>query len=47
LVRRLGDAGFVDGTVPTGSAGTMATLMDRFLDAAAAMPVGGGDPPVE
>lgn len=46
LVRRLGDAGFVDGTVPTGSAGTMATLMDRFLDAAAAMPVS-SDPPIE
>jgi len=47
LVRRLGDAGFVDGTVPTGSAGTMANLMDRFLDAAAAMPISGSDPPVE
>ncbi|MDB5363359.1 MAG: hypothetical protein JWO51_4656 [Rhodospirillales bacterium] len=40
LVRRLGDAGFVDGAVPTGGAGTMANLMDRFLDAAAAIPAG-------
>jgi len=38
LVRRLADAGFADGAVPTGEAGTMATLADRFLDAAAGMP---------
>jgi len=38
LVRRLADAGFVDGAVPTGEAGTMATLADRFLDAAAGLP---------
>ena len=35
LVRRLAGAGFVDGAVPTGEAGTMAQLMNRFLDAAA------------
>ena len=38
LVRRLADAGFVDGAVPRGEAGTMATLADRFLDAAAGIP---------
>ena len=38
LVRRLADAGFVDGAVPSGEAGTMATLADRFLDAAASIP---------
>lgn len=35
LVRRLAGAGFVDGAVPSGEAGTMAELMGRFLDAAA------------
>ena len=44
LVRRLADAGFVDGAVPTEEAGTMAGLMDRFLDAAAALPSGATDP---
>ncbi len=38
LVRRLAGAGFVDGAVPTGEAGTMAELMGRFLDAAAGPP---------
>jgi hypothetical protein len=44
LVRRLADAGFVDGAVPRGEAGTMATLADRFLDAAASIPP---EPPPE
>ena len=35
LVRRLAGAGFTDGAVPIGEAGTMAGLMNRFLDAAA------------
>ncbi|GGF49048.1 hypothetical protein GCM10011611_64290 [Aliidongia dinghuensis] len=35
FLRRLADRGFVDGAVPTGSAGTMAELMGRFLAVAA------------
>lgn len=35
LVRRLAGAGFVDGAVPVGEAGTMAQLMNRFFDGAA------------
>jgi hypothetical protein len=44
-VLRLGGEGFVDGAVPTGEAGTMAGLMERFL--AAAAPHDGNEAPEE
>jgi hypothetical protein len=38
LVRRLAGAGFADGPFPGGSAGTMAELLPRFLDAYSSPP---------